>query len=151
MEYTYVMIKPDGVKRRLVGEVISRFEKKGYLLCLVASDMATKELLEKHYAHLADKPFFGGLVEFMTSGPVIKMIVAGHGVVEGVRRMLGSTNPREADVGTIRGDLGNCTGRNICHASDSVENAKKEVRLWMGVNEFDMPKMEDYPLIYEGQ
>ncbi|KAI5181597.1 nucleoside-diphosphate kinase [Nematocida sp. AWRm80] len=149
MECTYVMIKPDGVKRRLVGEIVSRLEKKGYGIAGMAMGVATKEILEKHYCHLVSKPFFPSLVEFMTSGPVVKMIITGHGVVDGVRRLLGETNPREAAVGTIRGDLGNCVGRNLCHASDSVENAKKEIDLWMGGECIQGFSLADYKLVYE--
>jgi len=147
-EYTYVMIKPDGVERRYVGEIIGRFERKGYQLGAMSMGVVERKALEEHYSHLKDKPFFGGLVEYMTSGPVVKMVVFGHGVVKGVRDMLGETDPRKAAAGTIRGDLANCVGRNVCHASDSVESAEKEARLWMGgVPSFG--KMRDYTLVYE--
>ncbi|OAG32591.1 nucleoside-diphosphate kinase [Nematocida displodere] len=149
MEYTYVMIKPDGVKRRVVGEIISRIEKKGYGIGTIQSGVATKEILENHYAHIKDKPFFPSLVEFMTSGPVVKMVVMGHDVVNGMRRLLGQTNPREADIGTIRGDLANCMGRNLCHASDSVENAQKEVALWVEGGVPQNYSQSDYSLVYE--
>lgn len=149
MEYTYVMIKPDGVKRRLVGEVISRLERKGYQVCTIEMGMATKEVLEAHYAHLKDKPFFPGLVDFMTSGPMVKMVVAGHDVVAGVRKILGETDPTKAQVGTIRGDLANCVGRNVCHASDTVENAVHEVKLWMAIEKPTIPEMMDSAWIYE--
>lgn len=149
MEYTYVMIKPDGVKRRLVGEVISRIERKGYGIAAIESGMATTELLEKHYCELTKASFFPSLVEFMTSGPVVKMVVVGHGVVEGMRKLLGATNPREAVAGSIRGDLANCVGRNVCHASDSVDNAKREVSLWMKEGVPEEYSLADYSLIYE--
>jgi nucleoside-diphosphate kinase len=147
-EYTYVMIKPDGVKRRLVGEIISRLERKGYQLGAMSVGVPEKATVEKHYQHLKGKDFFGGMLEYMTSGPVVKLVVFGHGVVRGVRDILGDTDPRKAAVGTIRGDLANCVGRNVCHASDTVESAEKEVGLWMG----ELPpcqEMFDYTLVYE--
>ncbi|KAI5188398.1 nucleoside-diphosphate kinase [Nematocida sp. AWRm77] len=149
MEHSYVMIKPDGVKRRLVGEIISRIEKKGFGVSVIETGMATKEMLEKHYCHLVDKPFFPSIVEFMTSGPVVKMVVSGHNAVKGMRALLGETNPREAAVGTIRGDLSNCTGRNLCHASDSVENAQKEIAMWLPNGIPEKYSLFDYSVIYE--
>ncbi|EIJ88301.1 nucleoside-diphosphate kinase [Nematocida parisii] len=150
MESTYVMIKPDGVKRRLVGEIISRIERKGYNISYIQTDFATEEILREHYNELVSKPFFPGIIKYMTSGPVVKLIVTGHEVVKGMRKLLGATNPREADLGTIRGDLANCVGKNLCHASDSVENAQREIGIWINQellkNEFPM---DDYNLIYE--
>ncbi|KAI5186437.1 nucleoside-diphosphate kinase [Nematocida homosporus] len=149
MEYTYVMIKPDGVKRRLVGEIITRIEKKGFGIEYIQTDLAKKEVLEEHYGHLKDKPFFPAILEYMTSGPVVKMIVSGDNVVAGIRKLLGATNPAEAEVGTIRGDLAVATGRNLCHASDSFENAKKEVGLWTTGFNPESNVIFDHALIYE--
>ncbi|KAH9386034.1 nucleoside-diphosphate kinase [Nematocida major] len=150
MESTYVMIKPDGIKRRLVGEIIGRIEKKGYNVAYMCTEFATEDLLKEHYNELVNKPFFPSIIKYMTSGPVLKMIVTGHEVVKGMRKLLGATNPREADLGTIRGDLANCVGKNLCHASDSVENAKREISIWIGKEslEKDFP-MDDYQMIYE--
>jgi len=149
MEYTYVMIKPDGVKRRLVGEIIKRLEMKGFGICVIETGVATKEMLEEHYSHIKDKPFFPKIAEYMQEGIVVKMVVSGHDVVKGVRKILGATNPREANVGTIRGDFANCIGRNLCHASDSVENAQKEVKLWIKQEISKSCSLFDYNLIYE--
>lgn len=149
MERTYVMIKPDGVKRRLVGEIIKRIEKKGYLIRHIEMDIPTKEILTEHYSHIKDKPFFPSIVEFLTSGPVVKMVVVGEDAVSGIRKMLGATNPREAAIGTIRGDLSNCTGRNICHASDSTKSAEKEISLWFKGKIPGDDQMHDHSLIYE--
>lgn len=150
MEATYVMIKPDGIKRRLLGEIISRIEKKGFNVSYVCTGFATEEILKEHYNELVSKPFFPSIVSYMTSGPIIKMIVTGHEVVKGMRKILGATNPREAETGTIRGDLANCVGRNLCHASDSVENAQREIGIWIEKealkNEFPM---DDYTMVYE--
>lgn len=150
MEATYVMIKPDGIKRRLVGEIISRIEKKGFNVSYVSTDFATEEILKEHYNELVSKPFFPSIVSYMTSGPVIKMIVTGHEVVKGMRKILGATNPREAETGTIRGDLANCVGRNLCHASDSVENAQREIGIWIGSESLQKEfPMDDYAMVYE--
>lgn len=130
MERTYIMVKPDGVNRGLVGEIIGRFEKRGYQLLGAKLTLPTKELLEKHYADLAGKPFFPGLISFMSSGPVMCLCFAGKDAVKTGRRILGETNPLASAPGTIRGDFGIDVGRNICHGSDSVESAEKEIALW---------------------
>lgn len=149
MERTYVMIKPDAVRRRLVGEIINRIEKKGYEIVYLEMDVPTKEVLLEHYSHIKDKPFFPSILEFLTSGPVVKMVVKGEDAVSGIRKMLGETDPKKAAVGTIRGDLSNCTGRNVCHASDSVESAEKEISLWIKRPLPETGKMPDHSLIYE--
>ncbi|MDI3327368.1 MAG: nucleoside-diphosphate kinase [Alicyclobacillaceae bacterium] len=132
MEQTFVMIKPDGVQRGLVGEIVSRFEKRG--LQLVAAKLMTvsRELAEQHYAEHRDKPFFEELVSFITSGPVFAMVWRGPGAIGVVRRMMGKTNPQEADPGTIRGDYALSVGMNIVHGSDSPESAAREIALWFG-------------------
>lgn len=127
MERTYVMVKPDGVARGLVGEVISRIEKKG--LKIVAMKMAVMEeaKAKEHYAEHAEKPFFGGLVSFITSGPSVSMVVEGANAIKIMRALNGATKPFEAAPGTIRGDFAVDTGRNIVHASDSPESAAREI------------------------
>lgn len=132
MEQTFVMIKPEGVKRRLIGEIIKRFEQKGLYLAAVKIMKADKALLEKHYEELKGKPFFNGLVEWMSSGNVVPMVFEGENAVKVARKLMGVTNPMDAEVGTIRADFSGSVGRNIVHGSDSVENAKKEISLWFG-------------------
>merc|ERR1711976_603065 len=129
-ERSFLMVQPDGVHRGLVGEIISRFEKKGFKLVAMKHMWADKALLEKHYADLSDKPFFGGLVTYMSSGPVVPMVWEGKGVVKTGRVMLGETDPAKSAPGTIRGDFCIEVGRNICHGSDAVESAEKEINLW---------------------
>lgn len=134
-EKTYIMIKPDGVHRGLVGKIIKRFETKGFKLVALKFTQPTKELLEKHYADLAGKPFFPGLIQYMSSGPVVAMVWEGLNAVKTGRVMLGATNPADSAPGSIRGDLCIQVGRNICHGSDSVESANKEIALWFTENE----------------
>ncbi|KAL7520522.1 hypothetical protein ACHAWX_005243 [Stephanocyclus meneghinianus] len=130
MERTYIMIKPDGVQRGLVGNIVSRFETKGYKLSAMKTKMASKELLDQHYKDLVEKPFFPKLREYMMSGPVVCMVWEGKEAVTTGRKMLGATNPLASEPGTIRGDFCIEVGRNICHGSDSVENAEREIGLW---------------------
>jgi len=129
-ERTYIMIKPDGVQRSLVGKIIARFEERGYKLVALKLVQATEEHLEKHYADLKGKPFFPGLIKYMASGPVVGMVWQGLDAVKTGRAMLGATNPLASAVGSIRGDFCLAVGRNVCHGSDSVENAEKEIKLW---------------------
>ena len=129
-ERTFLMIKPDGVQRGLVGNIIERFEKKGFKLVALKFVWPTEELLQKHYSDLSSKPFFPGLVKYMSSGPVVPMVWEGLNVVKTGRQMLGATNPADSQPGTIRGDLCIQVGRNIIHGSDSVESANKEIALW---------------------
>ncbi|WFC99617.1 nucleoside-diphosphate kinase [Malassezia yamatoensis] len=126
------MIKPDGVQRGLVGKIIERFENRGYQLVAMKLVHAGTEHLEKHYADLKGKPFFPGLVKYMSSGPVVAMVWQGKDVVKQGRVLLGATNPLASAPGTIRGDFAIDVGRNICHGSDSVDSAKKEIALWFG-------------------
>ncbi|KAG9152593.1 hypothetical protein Leryth_021928 [Lithospermum erythrorhizon] len=130
VDQTYIMIKPDGVQRGLVGEIISRFEKKGFKLTGLKLFQCPKELAEEHYKDLQSKPFFPKLIEYITSGPVVCMAWEGIGVVASARKLIGATNPLEADPGTIRGDLAVQTGRNVVHGSDSPENGIREIGLW---------------------
>ncbi|KAJ7470557.1 nucleoside diphosphate kinase [Mycena latifolia] len=129
-ERTYIMIKPDGVQRGLVGKIITRFEERGYKLVALKLVHATPEHLEKHYADLKGKGFFPGLIKYMAAGPVVAMVWQGLDAVKTGRVMLGTTNPLQSSVGSIRGDFCLAVGRNICHGSDSVESAEKEIALW---------------------
>lgn len=128
MERTYIMLKPDAVKRKLVGEIISKIEKKGFVISNLKMITLTDEILREHYAHIADKPFFPEIVDFMTSGPCIAMIVEGNDVVSGMRRLMGPTKWVEALPGTIRGDYAFSNGENLIHGSDSIENAEIEIK-----------------------
>ncbi len=130
MERTYIMIKPDGVQRGLIGQIIARFEAKGFHLQALKLASPPREHLEQHYADLSSRGFFKGLVDYMMSGPVCCMVWEGENAVKTGRTMLGATKPSESAPGTIRGDLCIQVGRNICHGSDSVENAEKEIALW---------------------
>ncbi|KAJ7632423.1 nucleoside diphosphate kinase [Roridomyces roridus] len=129
-ERTYIMIKPDGVQRSLVGKIIARFEERGYKLIAMKLVHATPEHLENHYADLKGKPFFPGLIKYMAAGPVVAMVWEGLDAVKTGRVMLGATNPLASPIGSIRGDYALAVGRNICHGSDSVESAEKEIKLW---------------------
>ena len=129
-ERTYIMIKPDGVQRGLVGKIIQRFEERGYKLIALKMVQANEPHLETHYQDLKGKPFFPGLVKYMASGPVVAMVWQGLDAVKTGRALLGTTNPLQSPIGTIRGDFSLATGRNIIHGSDSVENAEKEIKLW---------------------
>ena len=142
-EKTLVLIKPDGIQRGLVGQVISRFEIKG-LKVIGAKMMALDEaLLREHYAHIADKPFFPGVSKFMSSSPVIVLCLEGLEVVNAVRLLCGITKAREAEAGSIRGDLAMSVACNVVHASDSIETAKKEVPRFFKTDElFDYDKTE---------
>jgi len=131
-ERTFIMIKPDGVHRGIVGEIIKRFEQKGFKLVAMKFMWASEEHLKKHYADLSSKPFFPGLVKYMASGPVVPMVWEGKNVVKTGRIMLGESDPFKSSPGTIRGDFCIEVGRNICHGSDSVESANKEIDLWFG-------------------
>jgi nucleoside-diphosphate kinase len=142
-ERTFVMVKPDGVGRRLVGEVMRRFEIKGLKLVGLKAQIISDDLAKKHYDEHRDKPFFGELVEFITSGPTVQMVWEGNGAVETVRKMNGATNCLKADVGTIRGDLGLSMQNNIVHASDSPDTAKREIALYFNENELMSYAMPD--------
>ncbi len=129
-----VLIKPDGVKRGLIGEVISRIETKGYAIVALKMMQADRQLLEQHYAEHAGKSFFEPLVEFMSSGPIVALIAEGNRVIEGFRSLAGATDPTVAAPGTIRGDLARDQGttvvQNIVHGSDSVESANREIQIF---------------------
>ena len=133
-ERTLVLIKPDGVKRGLIGEVISRIETKGYSIVALKMMQADRQLLERHYAEHAGKIFFEPLVEFMSSGPIVALIAEGNRVIEGFRSLAGATDPTVATPGTIRGDLARDQGtkvvQNIVHGSDSLESATREIEIF---------------------
>ncbi|MCI9585593.1 MAG: nucleoside-diphosphate kinase [Bacilli bacterium] len=132
MERTYIMTKPDAYERGLIGEVISRIENKGYKITDMKMMNLDEAILKEHYAHLADKPFFPEIVTYMTSGPVVGMIVEGQNVVTGMRNIMGPTDGLEAASGTIRGDFAHNKNENIVHGSDSVENAEIEIKRFFG-------------------
>ncbi|MDT0191363.1 MULTISPECIES: nucleoside-diphosphate kinase [unclassified Exiguobacterium] len=130
MEKTFLMVKPDGVKRGLIGEIISRFENKGYTLNRLEMVTPSVEVAEAHYAEHKEKPFFGELVEFLTSGPVVAMEWEGEDIVAVSRLMIGKTKPVDAQPGTIRGDFASTMSQNVIHGSDSVDSAERELSLW---------------------
>ncbi|MBE9105977.1 nucleoside-diphosphate kinase [Nostoc cf. edaphicum LEGE 07299] len=130
MERTFLAIKPDGVQRALVGEIIRRFETKGFTLVGLKLLKVSRELAEQHYGVHRERPFFGGLVEFITSSPVVAMVWEGDGVIASARKIIGATNPLTAEPGTIRGDFGLNIGRNLIHGSDAPETAQQEIALW---------------------
>ncbi len=130
MNRTFAMVKPDGVEKGLVGEIISRFEKKGLKMVALKIMKITPELAEKHYSEHKGKPFFADLVNFITSGPVAAMVLEGENVIPTVRTMMGATNPQDAAPGTIRGDFALTIDENIIHGSDSPESAMREIGLF---------------------
>ena len=132
IEKTYIMLQPDCVKRGLMGEVISRIERKGYKIVDAKMMNLDEAILKEHYAHLADKPFFPEIVSFMTSGSVLGMIVEGDNAVQGMRIVMGATKFEEATAGTIRGDFAHSTSENLIHGSDSLENAEIEIKRFFG-------------------
>ena len=138
-ERTLVIVKPDGVARGLTGDVLRRVEAKGYRIVALWMVQAGQEQLAAHYAEHQGKPFYGPLVEFMSSGPVVVALVEGHRVVEGFRSLAGSTEPTAAAPGTVRGDLGRDWGlavqQNIVHGSDSPESAAREIEIWFGTQD----------------
>lgn len=130
MERTFLMVKPDGVQRSIIGDVVSRFENKGFQLVGAKLMQITKELAEQHYGEHKERPFFGELVDFITSGPVFAMVWEGENVISTSRLLVGATNPSEATPGTIRGDFAVTVGKNIIHGSDSSESAVREIGLF---------------------
>lgn len=130
MEKTFLMVKPDGVQRNLIGDIVSRFEQKGFKLAGAKLMQITEELAEQHYGEHKERPFFGELVEFITSGPVFAMVWEGENVISTARLLVGATNPTESAPGTIRGDYAVTVGKNIIHGSDSPESAVREIGLF---------------------
>ena len=136
-ERTFIAIKPDGVQRGLISEIIGRFEKKGFKLVALKQLIPSKDLAQKHYGIHKDRPFFDDLVDFISSGPVIAMIWEGDGVILSSRKLIGATKPLEADPGTIRGDLAINIGRNIIHGSDGADTASFKINLWFSNSEIN--------------
>jgi nucleoside-diphosphate kinase len=149
LERTFIAIKPDGVQRGLVGEVIKRFEAKGFTLVGMKLLKVSKELAEQHYDVHKEKPFFAGLVSFISSSPVVAMVWEGDGVVATARKIIGATNPLNAELGTIRGDFGVSIGRNLIHGSDAIETAQREINLWFKPEELVDWKPTVTPWLYE--
>lgn len=135
MERTFIALKPDAVQRGLIGEIISRFEKKGFKLVGLKLAHITRATAEEHYGEHKERPFFKGLVDFITSGPIVAMAWEGDNVVETARKMMGATNPKESTPGTIRGDFSIDLGRNVIHGSDSVTSAERELKIFFSNDE----------------
>lgn len=148
MERTLVLIKPDGVQRRVVGEIIGRFERKGLQLVAMKMIHLFEELAAKHYAEHEGRPFYNDLIDFITSSPVVAMVWQGRGAINIVRQMMGATNPHEAALGTIRGDYGISIETNIIHGSDSENSAKREISLFFNNNEITDYKLDITRWIY---
>ena len=148
-ERTYVMVKPDGVHRGLVGEIIKRFEERGFKLIALKMASPNQEHFEKHYADLAGKKFFPSLIQYMLTGPVVATVWQGTQAVKVGRKIVGETDPIESLPGTIRGDFCIDVGRNICHGSDSVESANREIGLWFKNEELVKWEAHDHTWIYE--
>jgi nucleoside-diphosphate kinase len=135
IERTLVLVKPDGVQRQLTGRIIARFEERGLKIVGLKLIAVDRPLAERHYAIHRDKPFFGGLIEFITSSPLVAMVLEGPGAIGMVRATVGATRPEQAASGTIRGDLAMVTSQNLVHASDGVETAETEIALWFSHDE----------------
>jgi nucleoside-diphosphate kinase len=149
MERTFLAIKPDGVQRGLVGEIIRRFETKGFTLVGLKLMTVSRELAETHYGVHRERPFFPGLVDFITSGPVVAMVWEGEGVIASARKMIGATNPLNSEPGTIRGDFAVNVGRNIIHGSDAPETAQTEIALWFKSEELTSWQPQIMPWLRE--
>ncbi|CAD5229351.1 unnamed protein product [Bursaphelenchus okinawaensis] len=148
-ERTFIAVKPDGVQRGLVAKILARFEDRGYKLVGIKTLVASKEHLEEHYRDLKEKPFFPGLISYMSSGPIVATVWEGLDAVKQGRAILGATNPLQSLPGTIRGDYCIQTGRNICHGSDSVESANREIAHWFKPEELVNYKLATQPWLYE--
>lgn len=134
-QQTFIAIKPDAVQRGLIGQIIERIERKGFKMVGMKFMQVSQELAEKHYAEHVGKPFFDPLIRFITSGPIVAMVWEGENVIESMRKMMGATNPQNADVGTIRGDFAVVMGRNVIHGSDSPASAEREINLFFDQEE----------------
>jgi nucleoside-diphosphate kinase len=132
MDRTLILVKPDAFARSLTGEIIARFERKGLRIVALQQMVLSRELAERHYAEHAERPFFGELVDFITSGPLVAMVLEGEDAVRAARQLIGATNPLEAAPGSIRGDLAIEMGQNMVHGSDSPESAAREAGLFFG-------------------
>lgn len=151
LQKTFILLKPDALQRDLLGEIINRFERKGLKIVGLKLIMLTDELLNVHYAHLSDKPFFENLKKFMMQTPVVGLVLEGFDAVMEVRKIVGATNPREADAGTIRSDFSMNVPSNLVHASDSEETAQKEIKRFFSQDEiFPYEKITDRYIFGEG-
>ncbi|HDS58860.1 MAG TPA: nucleoside-diphosphate kinase [Thermoplasmatales archaeon] len=148
-ERTFVMVKPDGIQRRLAGEVLARFERAGLKIVALKFVQVSRRLAERHYAVHRGKPFYEGLIEYITSGPVLAMVLEGNHVISRVRTMVGATDPGQAQPGTIRGDYAQEIGRNIVHASDGPETARQEIDLWFSPDDMVDYEMSDRAWLFE--
>jgi len=148
-ERTFIMVKPDGVQRGLVGDIMKRFEQRGFKLVAMKFMQGSKEHLQQHYIDLKNKPFYNGLCDFMSSGPVVPMVWEGKNAANAGRMMMGETNPQASLPGSIRGDFCIDLGRNIIHGSDSPESAEKEIALWFKPEELVQWKSTIQGFVYE--
>ena len=148
MERTFIIIKPDAVQRGLIGEIVSRFERRGLKIVAMQFMQVSEDLARRHYAEHEGKPFFAGLISYITSAPVVAMVLEGTGAIATVRSTVGSTKPADAAPGTIRADFGLEIGRNLVHASDGPETAAKEIALWFGESMVSWDRATD-PWIFE--
>ena len=130
IEKTFLMVKPDGVERQVIGNIVDRFERRGFVMREAKLVTASRELAEAHYAEHAERPFFGELVDFITSGPVFAMVWEGENVIKLARIMMGATKPEDSSPGTIRGDYAVTLSHNVIHGSDSLASAEREIGLW---------------------
>ena len=149
MERTFVMVKPDGVQRGLIGKIVQRIEEKGFKIVAMKLTLMPVEKAKEHYAEHAGKKFYQDLVDFITSGPSVSMVVEGRGAIAAMRKMNGATNPGEATPGTIRGDFGIEMGRNVVHGSDSPASAAREIALHFNESELVSFKRIDEAWLYE--
>ncbi len=149
MQQTFLAIKPDGVQRGLIGKIISRLEEKGFKLVGMKLMKVTNELAQKHYGEHKDKPFFKGLISFITSGPIVAMLWEGKDIISTLRKMMGKTNPADAELGTVRGDFAVEIGKNVVHGSDSEESAKREIALFFKEEELIKWEQDIQKWIYE--
>lgn len=136
MERTFVAVKPDGVKRGLIGKILQRFEDRGYKIIALKMMNVSDETAAKHYEEHFGKPFYNKLINFITSGPIVAMVIEGNNVIKGVRHVVGATKPDEGDVGSIRADFSSFATTNLVHASDSTESANREISLYFNESEF---------------
>ncbi len=150
MQRTFLAIKPDGVQRGLVGTIVSRLEGKGFKLVGLKFMKVSNELAEKHYGEHKSKPFFKGLVDFITSGPIVAMVWEGKESISAIRKLMGKTNPLDADLGTVRGDFAIDIGRNVVHGSDGIESAEREINLFFKKEELIEWNPDIQKWIYEG-
>ncbi|MDR1819058.1 MAG: nucleoside-diphosphate kinase [Methanobrevibacter sp.] len=149
MEKSFVMLKPDAVSRKLIGKILSRFEEKGLKIVGIKLLQITEDLAKTHYSEHEGKPFFNDLVNYIISAPSLAMVIEGDEAITVIRKIVGATDPKEADLGTIRGDYAMDTGRNIIHASDSPKSAEREINLFFNQDEIYDYEVPDSSWVYE--